>query len=94
MAVLAVTDMPRDKTKRSKQKLFRRRTPAMHASLLHHLKNFDDSKLVTSTDISVAWDKFCGTVNGLLEQFYLMRVVSVTLREPDYMTPDIKYLLR
>src|SRR6218665_1949014 len=94
MAVLAVTDMPRDRTKRSKQMLFRRRTPAMHASLLHHLKNFDDSKLATSTDMSVAWDEFYGMVNGWLEQFYPMRVVSVTSHEPDYMTPDIKYLLR
>src|SRR6218665_1756879 len=74
--------------------LFRRRTPAMHASLLHHLKNFDDSKLAISTDMSVAWDEFYGTINGWLEQFYPMRVVSVTSREPDYMTPDIKYLLR
>src|SRR6218665_2011345 len=94
MAVLAVTDMPRDRTKRSKQKFFRRRTPAMHASLLHHLKNFDDSKLATSTDMSVAWDEFYGMVNVWLKQFYPMRVVSVTPREPDYMTPDIKYLLR
>ena len=40
------------------------------------------------------FDHFYSTAIGLLDQFYPERTVTMTTRDPDFITPDIKYKLR
>src|SRR6218665_44128 len=78
----------------SGKKVYRRRTPGQHAELLAHLSKFDDSPMMSATDPSKAWDIFYDTINVWLDQHYPLRTVTVTSREPPYMTLDLKFLLR
>src|SRR6218665_1678678 len=78
----------------SGKKVYRRRTPGQHAKLLAHLSKFDDSPMMSATDPSKARDMFYDTINVWLDQHYPLRTVTVTSREPPYMTSDLKLLLR
>ena len=40
------------------------------------------------------FDHFYSTAIGLLDQFYPERTVTMTTRDPDFITPEIKYKLR
>src|SRR6218665_3618241 len=94
-AVLATTgEQVKDRAKKSEKRLYRRRTPGHHAKLLQHLRNFDDSLLVSIPDPQLAWDGFYHLTLKWLNDYYPLRSVTVTSREPAFMTPDIKYLLR
>src|SRR6218665_1496333 len=55
-AVLATAFVSSDRSKTSKKKLYRRRTPSQHASLLNDLRSFDDSYLLTESDPETAWN--------------------------------------
>src|SRR6218665_2347253 len=83
-----------DHTKTAKKRLFRRRTPGQHANLLLDLRNFDDSILLTSSDPQEAWDTFYQVTHEWLDFYYPLRAVTLTSREPSFMTPEIRYLLR
>src|SRR6218665_653842 len=94
-AVLATTgEQVKDRAKKSEKRLYRRRTPGQHTNLLQHLRNFDDSLLVSIPDPQLAWDAFYHLTLKWLDDYYPLWSVTVTSREPAFMTPDIKYLLR
>jgi len=83
-----------DRSKRAEKRSYRRRTPEQHANTLHQLSNFDDSRLLNITDPQRAWDALYDVLLAWLDAYYPLRVVTVTTREPDFMTPEIKTLLR
>src|SRR6218665_1716602 len=93
-AILATSEEGvRHRTKTTFQKKFRRRTPGQHASLLQHLAHFEsDAKEVMEPE--VAWRDFYSTIIGWLDQFYPTRTISTTSKDPPFITPEIKYLLR
>src|SRR6218665_1253639 len=84
----------RDRTKHAEKCFYHRRTPEQHANILLGLRNFDDSHLVSIPEPQAAWDAFYQVTWKWLDDYYPLRVVTVTSREPAFMTPDIKYLLR
>src|SRR6218665_2604970 len=83
----------RYRTKMSYLKKFRRRSPGQHAKLLQQLANFDSDAFVVE-DPEAAWTDFYSTITGWLDQFYPIRMVTVTSRDPPFITPEIKHLLR
>jgi len=86
-ALLATTEAGvRDRTKTSYRKSFRRCSPEQHANLLLHLRNFDsgDKEVIESEQ---AWREFYDITLGWLEQFYPLCTVTVTSRDPPFITP-------
>src|SRR6218665_149460 len=68
--------------------------PSQHASLMKDLRSFDDSYLLTESDPETAWNAFYSTIWDWLDRYYPLQQISVTSREPPFMTPDTKFLLR
>ena len=84
----------RDRTKNAEKRFYRRRKPDQHANILLQLRNFDDSHLVSISEPQAAWDAFYQLMWKWFDDYYPFQVVTVTSREPAFMTPYIKYLLR
>ena len=82
------------RAKSSSQVKYRRKTPAQHAHFLDHISDdiFNDTLLLN--DCQNVSDNFYDISNSLLDTYYPMRTVSITTADPDYMTPEIKTLLR
>jgi len=82
------------------QRAFRRKSPAQHALFLQHAGGmiFVNPQPSASSDQSIntqaKFDYFYSTVLGLLNQFYPEQTVTMTTRDPEYITPDIKTKLR
>src|SRR6218665_3603068 len=83
----------RDRTKTSRRCGFRRRSSEQHANLLSHLRNYDSGSNDV-VDPEVAWREFYAVTSQWLEQFYPFRTISVTSRDPPFVTPELKYLIR
>src|SRR6218665_2670259 len=92
-AILATSGTPpRDRTKCQNRRTFRRRTPGQHASMLQMLSAFNDEG--QQSDSGVAWNEFYQITTSWLDESYPERTVSTSSRDPDFVTPEIKYLLR
>jgi hypothetical protein len=82
------------------QRTYRRKTPTQHALFLQHVATMDftNQHPAVSTDPSVntqlEFDFFYSTALDLLNKFYPEQTVSITSRDPDFITPDIKSKLR
>jgi len=87
-------------SKTSRQHTFRPRTPSQNASLLQHLATTDLSsrpdpeELSRTPDPQAVYDSFYAFALALLEEFYPERTITVTSRDPSYITPVIKARLR
>src|SRR6218665_2537963 len=91
-AILATSGTPpRDRTKCQNRCTFRRLTPGQHASMLQMLSAFNDEG--QQSDSGVAWNEFYQITTSWLDEFYPERTVSISSRDPDFVTPEIKYLL-
>ena len=53
--------------------------------------NEDD---VESPEQGLTWSQFYQTITSWLEEFYPLRTITITSRDPEFITPEIKYLLR
>ena len=75
-------------------------TPAQHAQFLQHASNtdFTNPGPTASSDPAVnaqaEFDHFYMVAKQLLEQYYPEKVVTMTSRDPEYITPRIKAMLR
>jgi hypothetical protein len=85
------------------QRTFRSKTPTQHALFLQHFakmqqKNLNNNMLKCFppqiADTQFEFDIFYSTVHSLLNQFYPGRAITVTSRDPQYITPEIKAKLR
>src|SRR6218665_1841172 len=70
---------------------FRKRTPQQNAALLECLSK---TPLQSIEDPQTAWDQFYSIVVNALNIIYPPRSVTITSADPNYVTPEIKSLLR
>jgi hypothetical protein len=79
---------------------FRQKTPAQHALFLQHVSNitfnnpFPTVSSVPSVNTQAEFDYFYTASLDLLNQFYPQRTITVTSRDPEYVTAEIKSKLR
>jgi len=76
------------------QKTFRKKTPSQNALLLQHLATLAPDNPEPTTDCQTEFDQFYATALGLLNQYYPERTITITSRDPEYITADIKAKLR
>ena len=88
--------LPKSTTQRS----FRSISPRQHAQFLQYAASLDlnnphpTASSGPSTNAQAEYDHFYVTELGLLNKFYPERAVSITSRDPAYITPKIKAMLR
>jgi len=72
------------------------RTPDQHAAMLSYLNavSWDCVPVLLENDTQMAFDQFYSVMLGILNYFYPIRSVSVTNRDPYFVTPVINALLR
>ena len=94
-AVVAYAEQLQLIGKASTKKLYRKVTPVQHASFLQHIFTLDyDISHYSSTDTQSMFDCFHETALQLLNSIYPERTITLTSRDPDYMTAAIKAKLR
>jgi len=82
------------------KRTYRRKSPAQHAVFLDCVANmnFNNPNPTASADPSVntqaEFDYFYKLAIELLNQYYPERTITLTSRDPDYVTPEIKAMLR
>ena len=69
--------------KKKELRTFRRRSPDQHAKFLKHVANLN-IELQTTDDVQADFDKLYCTMQGLLDQFYPERTITVTSSDPVY----------
>ena len=81
-------------TKTTTQRTFRTKTPTQHALFLEHVSAelFDNPN--PSTDVQEEFDFFYDKLLDLFNNYYPLRTITVSSRDPDYVTPAIKAKLR
>jgi hypothetical protein len=104
-AVVAMSSEAATSIGKTKQQLrtFRLKTPTQNARFLRHLAAIelgirpDPEELVRTPDPQAFYDSFYMFAIGLLDEFYPERTngtITVTSRDPSYVTPEIKAKLR
>ena len=89
---------PNGKTRQ--RRTFRHRTPSQNANFLQHLAAIDlgtrpePEVLACTPDPQAFYDSFYSFAVGLFNEFYPERTITVTSRDPGYMTAEIKAKLR
>ena len=81
-------------TKVTVKRNFRRRTPTQHALFLQHIATTRVFNHQTEGDAQEQFDVFYATALQLLDLFYPERTITMTTRDPDFVTPEINALLR
>ena len=77
------------------RKSFRKRTPAQNALFLQDLADMEaDIWEPITNDCQSEFYQFYATALGLLNKYYPERTITITSRDPEYITPDIKAKLR
>lgn len=78
------------RTKRS----YRRRTPAQNAIFLQQAAALDFDFVTDFTDVQSQFDAFYTAACDLLDTYYPERTITVTSRDPSFLTGHIKAMLR
>lgn len=93
--VLYAESHPAPCVKSVSKKTFRNITPNQHALFLEHISEITFHILAVSSDtVQSQFDYFYSFATDLLNQFYPLRTITVTSRDPDFVTPAIKAKLR
>ena len=71
-----------------------KRTPSRNSTLLSNLQNIDWTNVILDSNTQLAYDNFYGIAVQLLNVHYPLSTVTVTSRDPPFVTPIIKSLLR
>lgn len=72
----------------------RSRTPRQHALLLSKMRFIDWSIVTSVSNVQIAFDIFYDLLTSLLNEIYPKRTVTLTSRDPPFVTPHIKRMLR
>src|SRR5207245_1858370 len=80
--------------KTSVKTLYRKRIPAQHALLLNYAPSLIHEFAIATSRVQIEFDQFYSTLTSILDQFYPQRTISLTWREPSYVTPELKSMLR
>ena len=99
-AVIVYPDRAPQLPKTRTQHTYRRHTPVQHAQFLQYAVDTDfnnpyptaSSNLATNTQAD--FDHFYNVAHNLLDQYYPARLVTQTSRDPSYISPHIKSMLR
>ena len=82
--------------KHKQRRTFRPKSPSQNAKFLQYLAEtgfgFDNQHAPTETQ--AVYDSFYAEALNLLNSFYPERTITVSSRDPSYMTPEIKAKLR
>ena len=99
-AVVAFADKAPSQQKTVVQRQYRTHTPAQHAQFLQHAVSIDftnphpsassDPAINTQTE----FDHFYSIAHSLLDHFYPEHTVTMASRDPAYITPQMKAMLR
>ena len=74
---------------------FRPRTPDLHANFTKHLRdNVDWHEVSECNETQIAFDIFYVHISAMFDNFYPMKTITTTSRDPPFITPEIKVLLR
>ena len=98
VAMSGETLLPGAKVKQ--QRVIRPKTPSMNAIFLQHQPAMDlgvrpnADELAMTSDPQAFYDAFYALAIGLLDTYYPERTITVTSRDPHYVTADIKAKLR
>jgi hypothetical protein len=84
----------KDVNKTSTSVSFRKRTPARAASLLSELSHVDWSDFYCLSGTQPLFDYFYDLIVALLDKHYPVTSATVTTRDPPFVTPAIKVMLR
>ena len=96
-AIVAYAEQPSHVRKTTTVRTFRAVSPAQHSQFLRHMSvsEFNYSNGSTEyTDTQGHFDVFYNAALELLNCFYPERTITVTSRDPYYITPTIKAKLR
>ena len=83
-----------DLNKKHESHEIRTHTPSQAANLFSQLKDFNWYSLYDIDDVQLAFDKFYQVVYYFLDLCFPIRIVTTTSRDPTFMTPAIKLMLR
>ena len=90
-AVVAYVDRPPPAHKTTVQQTYRRVSPAQHASFLQYLSTLHIDLSHLECDLQGKFDTFYEIANSLLNYyFYPLCTITVTSRDPAFVTPSIK----
>lgn len=92
--ILCNEDFSTANVKVKKSVTFRSKSPAQHASVLDILKYTDFTSVFNNCDLEACYTDFYSTVMYIFETYYPERQVTLTDRDPPFITPEIKSLLR
>jgi len=97
---VALADRSHPLPKTRVQRTYRRHTPVQHARFLQNAATIDLSNpfLTVSTDPAMntqaEFDNFFSVVSKLMDEYYPEQTVTLSSRDPPYMTPTMKSMLR
>ena len=74
--------------------VLRKPSPAKNAAFIAGTKTYDWSSIYLSSDTQVAADRFYNSAISLLNAYFPETSVTITSRDPSFITPAIKQLLR
>ena len=78
----------------STRRVYRKITPTQHALFLQHAATVNFELIDTEADVQSQFDRFYSVAFLLLDYFYPVHTVSITSRDPPYVTAYIKAMLR
>ena len=94
-AVVAYSDSaPHVQAKISARRTFRRKSPSQHVLFLQHVSAIDNDDPLPYVNTQSEYNNFYNIALGLLDEFYPERTITITCRDPDWVTPEIKVMLR
>lgn len=73
---------------------FRRKSPTQNAHFLRLMKDVEFNCFAAELNIQEAFDNFYDVALHMLNTCYPIRTVTITSRDPSYITPDLKQKLR
>jgi len=83
-----------DANKSHRNFTMRKPTPAKNAAFFAATRTYDWSSVLQSDDPQQAADAFYSCINSLLDLFYPQSTITLTSRDPSFVTPALKQLLR
>ena len=73
---------------------YRKKSPSINASFLGSVDINCFNEVETLDDAQSATDKFYKIANDLLNNYYPVKTITLTNKDPDFITPEIKAMLR
>jgi len=72
---------------------FQKKMPSQNAVFLQHFATLSFDNPEPTNNCHAEFDQFCATALQLFNHFYPQHTIAITLREPEYITADIKVKL-